>query len=263
MNTQGITLPRTRVADRMVAHIAVSIFRGVHPPGNNLPPIRILASDYGVTIATAQRAVARLEEMGLLEVRHGSGMLVQDPLQGVAPSAIPYWLEALREEPDRAAEILEDFFELRRVLAVDSLMRIRGKGDAAALKSPELQTLVAALDGCGGDPHERSRAVELDMAISRLLLTARSNVAYTIVFRMIDRLVRELPDLQAAMYANPPENAATYGKVLKLLVSGGSNEKTRRLIEETIAKDDARKIARFRDIVDSRRPTVLSEEVAP
>jgi len=253
MKNRGATLKRRRLVDDMTAHIAVSIFKGTYPPGSSLPPIRALADGYEVTIATAQRVVARLEEMGLITVRHGSGMLVQDPKHGVAPSAMPYWFEALEDNPSRSAEILGDFFEARRVLAVDVLMRVRQKGEAVVFSEPGLQHLLNALEECGAPDPDAGRAVELDMQITRLLLAVRRNVAYTTVFHMLERLIMELPDLQLAMYSNPAENAAGYRKVVKLLLSCLPDEEVRHRIEETIAEDDGRKIDRFRRRLESKR----------
>lgn len=61
---------------RIVAGIRDQIAAGELRPGDRVPSIRRLASDHGVAIATATRALAALRDQGLVEARVGSGTVV-------------------------------------------------------------------------------------------------------------------------------------------------------------------------------------------
>ena len=55
-----------------------AIMEGRHAPGSQLPPDRQIASDFGASRVTARRALAALEQEGLLRIEHGNGTFVCD-----------------------------------------------------------------------------------------------------------------------------------------------------------------------------------------
>ncbi|OOK69876.1 bacterial regulatory s, gntR family protein [Mycobacterium kansasii] len=96
---------RLRVDEQIAASIADAILDGVFPPGSTLPPERDLAAQFGVNRTSLRQGLARLQQMGLIEVRHGSGSVVRDP-EGLTHPAV---VEALVRKlgPDFLAELLE------------------------------------------------------------------------------------------------------------------------------------------------------------
>lgn len=90
MNQSSVFQPpdRQRVDERIATTIADAILDGVFPPGSTLPPERDLAERLGVNRTSLRQGLARLQQMGLIEVRHGSGSVVRDP-EGLSP--IPRW----------------------------------------------------------------------------------------------------------------------------------------------------------------------------
>jgi DNA-binding LacI/PurR family transcriptional regulator len=57
--------------------ICERIFRGDYPEGKNIPPERILSETYNVSRVTVRKALARLEEDGIVERLQGSGTRVK------------------------------------------------------------------------------------------------------------------------------------------------------------------------------------------
>ena len=55
-----------------------AILGGRYAAGEKLPTQRALAADLGVTMSSVREALKRLEQMGLVDVRHGSAMRVRD-----------------------------------------------------------------------------------------------------------------------------------------------------------------------------------------
>ena len=55
-----------------------AIMEGRHAPGSQLPPDRQIASDFGASRVTARRALAALEQEGLLRIEHGNGTFVSE-----------------------------------------------------------------------------------------------------------------------------------------------------------------------------------------
>ena len=82
------------VAESIERTLAIEILQGKRVPGAQLPPVRALAEEYGVTPPTIQRVVERLAIQGLVTARRGSGVTVNDPEGSGSLSLLPLWLEA-------------------------------------------------------------------------------------------------------------------------------------------------------------------------
>ena len=61
---------------QLVDEIKTLIARGELAEGTLLPPVRQVASDLGVNLNTVAFAYRRLQQDGLIRVRHGSGAVV-------------------------------------------------------------------------------------------------------------------------------------------------------------------------------------------
>src|SRR6186713_2173748 len=66
------------VSDRVFATLLEALLSGRYAAGEKLPTQRALAADLGVTMGSLREALKRLEQMGLIEVRHGDAMRVRD-----------------------------------------------------------------------------------------------------------------------------------------------------------------------------------------
>ena len=63
---------------QLVEQIQIRIMTGVYEAGSKLPSVRELASEAGVNPNTMQRALAELENMGLVHSQRTSGRFVSD-----------------------------------------------------------------------------------------------------------------------------------------------------------------------------------------
>jgi GntR family phosphonate transport system transcriptional regulator len=63
---------------RIERSLRSAIVEGRHAPGSQLPPDRQIASDYGASRVTARRALAALEQDGLLRIEQGNGTFVSE-----------------------------------------------------------------------------------------------------------------------------------------------------------------------------------------
>jgi DNA-binding FadR family transcriptional regulator len=239
---------RTTLPEILVADLAGAICRGEYAPGDRLPPIRVLAEQFGVTVATTQRAVARLEEMGLIKVLMGSGMTVLDPVQSAGPNVLPYLFRSVFEQPDRACAILADFLELRREMAANHLVRIREV--VANLDPAQVDALLSGLlDNARSRDGDVSAVADADFAATRALLELRPQMAYSIVWSIFERLVRTTPELLEAMHGDPAVVAASYTRLVETLRSAESDGTARDTIEAIVAEADTKTVARFRKIL--------------
>jgi GntR family transcriptional repressor for pyruvate dehydrogenase complex len=166
---------RQRLDEQIAASIADAILDGAFPPGSTLPPERELAERLGVNRTSLRQGLARLQHMGLIEARHGSGNVVRDP-QGLTHPAV---VEALVRKlgPDFLVELLEirtAFGPLVGRLAAEHSTA----GDANALR--DALSAVEAVDTSAA----RQAA---DLAFFRVLIHATRNRALRLLYRWVEQ----------------------------------------------------------------------------
>jgi DNA-binding FadR family transcriptional regulator len=71
-------LRRTTASEELFGVLRDAIVAGRYAPGEKLPSQRTLAREYGVNATTVREAIKRLEQLRLVEVRHGDAMRVAD-----------------------------------------------------------------------------------------------------------------------------------------------------------------------------------------
>lgn len=101
-------------------------------PGDEMPPIRVLAQDLLINPNTVARAYRELEGMGLLASRQGSGTVVSD---GGSPLAHKERLRIINERIDALlAEAHQLGFDTERL---NELIRERGEAQRGAAVKEE------------------------------------------------------------------------------------------------------------------------------
>ncbi len=103
---------------QLVSQVTMAILSGEYPPGSRLPAVRELASQAGVNPNTMQRAMAELEQSGLIYSQRTSGRFVTDEgavieearLRLARRQAAAFWdgMSRLGYDRARALEILKE-----------------------------------------------------------------------------------------------------------------------------------------------------------
>ena len=177
MNQSSILQPpdRQRVDEQIAASIADAILDGVFPPGSTLPPERELAEQLNVNRTSLRQGLARLQQMGLIEARHGSGNVVCNP-EGLTHPAV---VEALVRK--LGPEFLVELFEIRAGLGP-----LIGRLAAERSKADDAEALRAALAAA----HEADTAVArqaADLAYFRVLIHSSRNRALGLLYRWVEQ----------------------------------------------------------------------------
>jgi GntR family transcriptional repressor for pyruvate dehydrogenase complex len=168
-------LSRASVPDQVFGRLCEAILSGRYAPGERLPTQRALAADLQVNVATVREAVKRLEQLRLVEVRHGDAMRVRDWRQSGGLDAL-----ALLTSVDE--DVVRSLFESRRLLLTEAARlaaRRRTEEQAAAIE--ELAGTIAT----AGDDHG---ALLADWHFMAAVVEAAGNI----VFQLIMNSVREL-----------------------------------------------------------------------
>src|SRR3954451_21672791 len=137
-------------------------------------------------MASVREGVKRLEQLGLVEVRHGDAMRVLDWRLHGGPDVLVHLIAhagALDNEMVRAV------MEARRLLLSESARL------AAARRSDEQAALLAALAEQIGAAEDGETAQHLELAFYAVLIPAGGNVVFLLVMTSIRALYPENPEL--------------------------------------------------------------------
>ena len=164
---------RPSLPDRVFAELAGAILSGRYPPGDRLPPQRELARQLGVNMASMREGIKRLEQLNLVEVRHGDAMRVRDWRASGG-------LDVLIHAADHAEiDVLVPVFEARRLLIGEAArLAAERRTDEQALR---LLDLVDALAVCADD----SEAQGLDFAFFTTVIEASGNLVLILIANSI------------------------------------------------------------------------------
>ncbi len=165
---------RIRLDEQVASAIADAIVDGVYAPGSLLPPERELADQLGVNRTSLRQGLARLEQMGLIEARQGSGNLVRDPA-GLADPAV---IEALvrRLGPGLLIEMLD---------VREALGPLIGRLAVDQAQDADLEVLRHAVDAVAAATSSGERQ-EADLAFFAGLIHATHNRALSLLFRWVE-----------------------------------------------------------------------------
>lgn len=233
-------------AARLERQLTREILRGEHAPGSRLPTVRELAARFDVNQTTVQRAIARLEALGLVVTRQGSGIRVGDPEEVADLSLIGAWLEAYAEEPARASRLLADFLDVRRGVATRLIVQHRGR------LLEHLDELLIVAQTLPRSSVDLDALIEADIAFARALLRITGNTMATCVLNTGRRVLHDVPEVAQAMYAAPSTNLRSMAAVLTALGEDISAAELAERVEAELARVDANTVRRFRKLLEER-----------
>jgi GntR family transcriptional regulator, transcriptional repressor for pyruvate dehydrogenase complex len=165
---------RQRLDEQIAASIADAILDGAFPPGSALPPERELAEQLGVNRTSLRQGLARLQHMGLIEARHGSGNVVRDPQDLTHPAVVEALVRKLG--PDFLVEMLE-----LRVAFGGFIGRLAAER-AAPDDARALQAAWAAVRAATTSAARQ----EADLAFFSVLVHATRNRALGLLYRWVE-----------------------------------------------------------------------------
>ena len=194
------------VADRLFAQLSTEILSGRYDPGEKLPTQRTLAAELGVTMTALREALKRLEQLGLVEVRHGDAMRVTDWRARGGLDVIAHVLFAAGGL-DRAT--LADVMEARRLMLAESARLAAERRDAD--QAARLEELAARL----ADAPDAAAAQALDWAFFHELVEAARNVVLLLVMNSIREIYLRRGELFEAVVADRAELAPLYGRAAR------------------------------------------------
>ena len=189
------------VAGRVFTSLSEEILSGRSEAGEKLPNQRTLAAELGVTMTALREALKRLEQLGLVEVRHGDAMRVSDWRASGGLDVIAHVLFAAGGL-DRS--MLADVMEARRLMLSESARLAAERRDAA--QAARLEELAERL----ADATDTAAAQALDWAFFQELVEAARNVVLMLVMNSIRGIYLQRGELFQAVVADAGRLAPLY-----------------------------------------------------
>ena len=150
-------IKKESVVDSIVQNIKELLNSEKIIPGDKLPPERVLASYFGISRNSLREALKILEALGILEIKHGSGIYLKEANFNVL--SIPIMLKM-----DSDRRVLEELIETRKVVDVEIAAL------AAQRSTPEnLKPVEAFLERCRREEEETSEDGASRTLFERLL----------------------------------------------------------------------------------------------
>src|SRR2546423_11434281 len=194
------------VAGRVFSQLVEDVLSGRYEPGEKLPTQRALAAELDVNMASVREAVKRLEQLGLVEVRHGDAMRVTDWRTSGGLDVIAHVLFAAGGL-DR--EMLAQLMEARRLMLAESArLAAERRDDDQARRLVELAERIA-------EAPDAAAAQALDFAFFSELVEAAGNVVLVLVMNSIRRIHFARGELFAAIVHIPREPYARAARAVK------------------------------------------------
>jgi GntR family transcriptional repressor for pyruvate dehydrogenase complex len=182
------SVPNTRplVAERVFATLLRRLLTGDYAPDRRLPPQRALAAELGVTMTALREALKRLEQMGMIEVRHGNAMSATRWRESGTLDVLAHLLvsgDGL--DPGVLGDIMEARCYMLRELA----------GLAAARADAERSAAISELAAAVAAAPDTSAAALTDFAFFTEVARAAENVVFLLILNSIRSVYLEHAEL--------------------------------------------------------------------
>jgi len=203
---------RSLVSDQVFRSLAEEILSGRYAPGEKLPTQRTLAAELGVNMASVREAVKRLEQLRLLEVRHGDAMRVRDWREHGGLDVVAH---VLFRAGGLDTGTLSSLLEARRLMLQESArLAAERRTDEQAARLEELADRFA-------EAADDEAAQALDFAFMTELVESSGNLVFVLILNSIRQLYFERAELFRAVVRDRDELTPLYRRAA-LAVRAGS-----------------------------------------
>lgn len=209
------SLGARRSSDRIADVISRTIFDGRFRPGDHLPTERALAQRFQVTRNTVREALRQLEQLRMVSIRQGSGVVVRDLLASAGIDLVALLLGSEAGDGKLVRDVLEVRAVVGRAISELAISRIDG---------PDLDRLRAAVQAFEAEAARRvpdpAALTSLDFEVHTALIGGSGNVALILLFNSLRTVTERMPRLLESLVARPSRIAAAYRRTLTALEAG-------------------------------------------
>lgn len=209
--TPPSTFRSKRSSDLVLSWLREQILTGAYPPGSQLPPERMLASDMGVTRNTVRTALGKLEAERLISIRQGRGATVLDYRQEAGISLISHLL-ATNGTSTRA--LVRGFLEVRRGIAAEAVAA------AVSRVTPTILTELQRLADVQMKETDPDVFIQGDVAFTRLIARAADNLPLELMYNDVLAVLASHPQIEQLRFQNMDAIRPGYQATVDLIRQG-------------------------------------------
>lgn len=206
---------RSSVVDAVTDRLRNEILAGRLAAGSRLPAERELSVALGVNRLTLRAALARLEAMGLVSTRHGSGTEVVSWRERAGLEALTMVMSSLDRSEPAWLDLLTSLLEVRRVLVAEIVGLAAERRTEEDLKA--MARIVAEQPKNVGDPLAFAQG---DLAFQRAIVRAAGNVGFELILNTFARFPEDQRELLAELYDRHEQTMPFYQAVIELIRAG-------------------------------------------
>jgi len=234
---------KTTVADRLVDSLRKEILFGHIAIGQRLPSERDLANTLGVNRLTLRAALARLQALGLIVVRHGTGTIVANWRESAGPETLAFLLRVGDPADPTWRTYLENLLEVRRFVAVEALA-------LASMRRTEqdLEAIRQSLEVARKNIDDSLRFAHCDFDIARSVVRAAHNIGLELLLNSMAGFPDAQPQVALALYPRPDVHMAYHDSVIPL-IERGDPDVARALIGPALQAHDRSALERLDALV--------------
>jgi len=226
---------KARVSDEAVVQLTNLILNGAVSVGEKLPPERELARQLSINRTSLREALRRMEAMGLVRIRPGDGIFVQD--HAIA-SGIEFLRFLLSAGIGLDKELILSIAEVRRIFGAQMMALAAERADPQSL---------AALDRIleqypRDDPAKRDSG-ESDFAFYHEIARATGNKVFVYLLNTIRDVLQQLSGFYFRVQGDPGAALALYRGIVDAMRDRDGERAAAIFLAQTERDDDALKEA--------------------
>ena len=192
MQAELAPVEKMKAPEQIAEMLLKYIVNGGVSPGEKLPPERTLATQLNVTRATLREALKKLEQLKLIVIHQGKGIIVQD----VHKASIDLIFSMLVSNGQIDLKILESILEARELFGTDVARCAAKRADKKDIE--QMKILMGKLVATT-DPGELQ---QLDFEFFRQLALASKNMVYILLMNTIKTIHDKHLDLFLPLSTN-------------------------------------------------------------
>lgn len=196
---------RQSLSDDIAQRITQLIQGGGYEPGSRLPTISRMAQEFGVGAPTLREALKKLETVGVVAIRHGSGVYV-----GRAPTSLLMSNPIMEVAPSR--KLLVDLIEAR--LPVETTTTSLAARNATDAHLDEMERLLDKALASLDDP---AVLTEINLDFHRQIAVASGNVVLHQILDVLSSLFRREQRMILDIHGRRDDDYAEHRQIYEAL----------------------------------------------
>ena len=221
---------RSRLHEEIVVVIQKQIMSGQIKAGDKLPTERELSESFHVNRATVREALRKLENLDLLEIRHGDGLYAKDYLESGNFDLIKAAFTM-----DGGQKVMMNILEARRYL-VPQIAYLA----ARRRTTKDLEDLKRVVDD------QKMSMLEKDIKVHQVIARSTQNLLCTIGLNVFNQIFRDY----GYLYFDSPKNIERSRKFHNEIYEAVKNqqaEPARKIMREVLVYAEKAVLASIRD----------------